>query len=132
MFSNNKKLNHLDFYEKRFKIEKLYQDYKSSGFNIEGNKIRKYDRFKRLLYCIALAHALSCFLGDLVCSVKNDFKKKFALHSNLFTAYLFSCWTGAPHIRHTALPDSIRGHTRFMLTALSSSAAELTIFPVLP
>jgi transposase len=46
-------------YEDRFKIEKLFQDLKSSGFDIEKTKIRKYDRVKRLLYLSGLCHALS-------------------------------------------------------------------------
>jgi hypothetical protein len=53
----------VDIYAKRFKIEKLFQDLKSSGFDVEKSKIKKYDRAKRLLYCIALAHALTTFTG---------------------------------------------------------------------
>jgi hypothetical protein len=51
--------NIVDIYAKRFKIEKLFQDLKSSGFDIEKSKVKKYDRIKRLLYCIGLAHVLT-------------------------------------------------------------------------
>jgi hypothetical protein len=37
-------------YSKRFGIEKLFQDLKSSGFDLEQTKIRKYLRFKRLIF----------------------------------------------------------------------------------
>ncbi len=62
-------LNGKEIYEKRFKIEKLFQDNKSSGFNIEANKIKKYDRFKRMLsYTILtwkhlLANSQNNFIG---------------------------------------------------------------------
>jgi transposase len=53
-------------YESRFKIEKLFQDLKSSGYNIESTKIRKYDRVKRLLYLACLSHSILVFLGAFV------------------------------------------------------------------
>lgn len=59
LLSNNAKNNARIYYEKRFKIEKNYQDCKSSGYDIEKNKIRKYDRFKRMMYLVVLAHALT-------------------------------------------------------------------------
>jgi len=34
----------IDMYKKRFKIEKAFQDLKSSGFDIENLKIKKYER----------------------------------------------------------------------------------------
>jgi hypothetical protein len=62
----------VDIYEKRFKIEKLFQDLKSSGFDVEKSKIKKYDRAKRLLYCIALAHALTTFTGFFLLKQKES------------------------------------------------------------
>lgn len=74
-------------YENRFKIEKCFQDQKSSGFYIEDTKIRKYDRFKRLLFCISLAQLFIVFLGDIISNEKHYIKKKFPLHIAMILAY---------------------------------------------
>ena len=42
-------------YERRAKIECCFKDMKSQGFDIEKTKIRKYDRFRRLLFSSCLA-----------------------------------------------------------------------------
>jgi transposase len=68
-------------YAKRFKIEKLFQDIKSSGFDIEKTKIRKYDRFKRLLCLVFLAHAITTFVGFFV----KFCKKNYANHWDALT-----------------------------------------------
>jgi transposase len=57
-----------EMYESRFKIEKLFQDLKSSGYNIENTKIRKYDRIKRMLYLSCLSYAYPC-LSRSLCKV---------------------------------------------------------------
>jgi hypothetical protein len=80
----------INTYENRFKIEKLFQDSKSSGFNIENTKIRKYDRFKRLLYLLVLTHALMVVVGSVINDTKVDLKKKFQLHIDSLLVYLNS------------------------------------------
>jgi hypothetical protein len=94
LISDNGELDAFSIYSKRFKIEKIYQDFKSSGYNIEGSKIRKYDRFRRLLYIVTLAHCLTCFLGDIIQKTKNNLKKNFnecaPINSNLISAFLES------------------------------------------
>ena len=62
-------------YDKRFRIEKLFQEHKSGGFDLEKTKIRKDDRFRRLFYCLALAHLLMVFVGGLVESTSQQLKK---------------------------------------------------------
>ena len=74
LLSNNQK-NVIEIYKNRFKIEKLFQDQKSSGFDIENTKIKKYDRFKRLLYLISLSHSLITFLGNIINDKKLQIKK---------------------------------------------------------
>lgn len=71
-------------YSKRFKIEKCFQDMKSSGFDIEKTKIKKYDRMKRLLYLISVSHAFSVFLGCFMESCKKNFEN----HLDVATAFL--------------------------------------------
>jgi len=75
LMSSNSNIKQQQIYENRFKIEKNYQDCKSSGYDLEDNKIRKYDRFKRLLYCVLLSHALVCFIGYIITVSKNNIKK---------------------------------------------------------
>lgn len=66
-------------YEKRFSIEKCFQDQKSSGFNIEKCKIRKYDRFKRLYFSVCLAQLFMVMLGEYIENEQHPFKKKFPI-----------------------------------------------------
>lgn len=53
-------------YQKRFAIEKCFQDQKSSGFNIEKCKIRKYARFKKLYFSMWLAQLFTIMIGEYV------------------------------------------------------------------
>ena len=53
-------------YEQRFSIEKCFQDQKSSGFDVEKSKIRKYDRFKRLYFSMCLSQLLMVIVGEHV------------------------------------------------------------------
>jgi hypothetical protein len=69
-------------YAQRFKIEKLFQDFKSSGFCIEKSKIKKYDRMKRLLFCIGFAHAIATFVGFFL----RELKEKMPNHYWAITA----------------------------------------------
>lgn len=71
------------YYEKRFKIEKNYQDCKSGGYEIEKSKIRKYDRFKRMMYLTVLAHALTCIIGHIISTTYNNIKKNFIATDHL-------------------------------------------------
>ena len=92
LMSNNSKIDAKDYYEKRFKIEKNYQDCKSSGYNIENNKIRKYDRFRRMMYLVVLAHALTTIIGYIINAKKDSIKKNCFIHPNtkLILAFLES------------------------------------------
>ena len=58
--------NGAERYAQRFSIEKCFQDQKSSGFEIEKCKIRKYDRFKRLYFSMCLAQLLAVIAGEYV------------------------------------------------------------------
>lgn len=74
-------------YGYRFKCEKMFQDQKSSGFNIEKSKIDKYDRFKKLLYLVSLTQMLMMFIGDYIDDNVDEIKKKFQLHIGLISAF---------------------------------------------
>jgi len=79
LLTNVKNDNPGKLYENRFKIEKCFQDHKSSGFDIEKTKIKKCDRFKRLFYLVGLSHMFAVFLGIFL-SLKNNFIKKTFLY----------------------------------------------------
>ena len=66
-------------YEKRFSIEKCFQDQKSSGLNIEKCKIRKYDRFKRLYFAACLAQLFIVMVGEYIENEKHPLKKRFPI-----------------------------------------------------
>lgn len=89
--SNINELNHdqaINIYRNRFKIEKCFQDLKSSGFDIESSKIKKYDRFKRLLTLCCIASALMLVVGSFVDAHRPALKKRFPIHINVITAFL--------------------------------------------
>lgn len=44
-------------YEKRFSIEKMFQNHKSGGFEIEKIKVKFYHRFKKLLFLMCIAYS---------------------------------------------------------------------------
>lgn len=74
-------------YGDRFKIEKMFQDEKSSGFKIEQLKIKSYSRFKRLLFCIFVAQTLTMFVGDWIEGGENEIRKKYQLHIEMILAF---------------------------------------------
>lgn len=53
-------------YAQRFRIEKVFQDLKSGGFDLENSKITKHNRFKRLLFLCCLAYSLMLLLGNWI------------------------------------------------------------------
>lgn len=63
-------------YAQRFRIEKLFQDLKSSGFDLENSKVTKHNRFKRLLFLCCLAYSLMLLLGNWIDKEQPTFKKK--------------------------------------------------------
>lgn len=111
LVKSSSELNGKEIYKKRFKIEKLFQDSKSSGFNIEENKIKKYDRFKRMLYCCHLSHLFLTLLGNFISDKKNDqdnLKKNFYPNFKNISVYLpsvleqlpistLNLWTSSPN-----------------------------------
>ena len=70
--------NGAEKYEQRFSIEKCFQDQKSSGFDIEKCKIKKYDRFKRLYFTMCLAQLLIVIAGEYIETEKSSYKKNIS------------------------------------------------------
>ena len=75
-------------YEQRFKIEKVFQNLKSSGFDIENSKIKKYQNFQRILFLSCFAYSLILLLGRIVDTKIVAFKKNSPISTNLLTACL--------------------------------------------
>lgn len=71
--------NGVEKYQKRFSIEKCFQDQKSSGFKIENNKIRKYSRFKRLYFSMCLAQLFAVMIGEYLTNKNHPLKKTFPI-----------------------------------------------------
>lgn len=53
------------WYRKRFKIETLFSDMKSRGFNLHKSGLSKPERVSRLLIAVALAYIWTVYLGAL-------------------------------------------------------------------
>jgi transposase len=77
-------------YEQRFSIEKCFQDQKSSGFDMEKCKIKKYDRFKRLYFTMCLAQLLIVIAGEYVETENHPLKKTFPTTADLISVFLSS------------------------------------------
>ena len=73
-------------YADRFKIEKLFQNLKSSGFDIEKSKIKKYDRFKRILFLSCFAHSITVLIGKFINEKLPAIKKNSPVCLNLLIA----------------------------------------------
>jgi transposase len=84
--SINNGLDGAEVYAKRFRIEKLFQNLKSSGFDIEKSKIKKYDRFKRMLFLSCFAQSILVLLGKFVNEKLPDIKKNSPICTNLLIA----------------------------------------------
>ena len=82
--------NGAEKYEQRFSIEKCFQDQKSSGFDIEKCKIKKYDRFKRLYFTMCLAQLLVVIAGEYVETENHPIKKIFPITADLISVFLSS------------------------------------------
>jgi transposase len=90
LLSNIEGLSSFDaelIYKNRFKIEKCFQDLKSSGFNIEQSKIKKYSKYKKLLAMVMVAHVLLVFLGHVITVKIPAFLKNSALMADVILAY---------------------------------------------
>ena len=88
--SNIQDISHfeaVEMYKKRFKIEKTFQDLKSSGFDIENLKIKKYDRFKRMTFCSVVAYSLMILTGDFINQKYSALKKNSPTFLELISAY---------------------------------------------
>lgn len=90
LITNISEINHaqaIEMYKKRFKIEKTFQDLKSSGFEIENLKIKKYDRFKRIAFCSVVAYSLMILTGDFINKKLVSLKKNSPTFLELISAY---------------------------------------------
>ena len=72
-------------YKNRFRIEKCFQDLKSSGFDIEKSKVKKYDRFKRLLAMVSLAYSFLVLTGKFINDKLPHIKKNSPIFIDLLT-----------------------------------------------
>lgn len=77
-------------YSQRFGIEKQFQDQKSSGFDIEKSKIKKYDRFKRMYFIVCLSQLFTVVIGEFLENKNHPIKKKYPVYTSLVLA--FSSW----------------------------------------
>ena len=70
-------------YRHRFNIEKMFQDQKSSLFDIESTQIKKYSKFKKLYYIVTLAQSIMMLMGYFMEKKMPQIKKKYPLQSGI-------------------------------------------------
>ena len=80
----------IEQYVKRFNIEKMFQDQKSSIFNIEETQIKKYSKFKKLYYVVNLVQAIMMLMGHFVEEKLPELKKKYPVQSEILFPLLTS------------------------------------------
>jgi hypothetical protein len=96
-------------YENRFKIEKLFQDWKSSGFDIEKTKLKSSQSVKRLIFFVGLAQALSVSIGYYLQNIKKTVSKYRARIYSLFRLGLDSLqasWKSLENFLETFFGDN--------------------------
>ena len=80
----------IEQYVKRFNIEKMFQDQKSSIFNVEDTQIKKYSKFKKLYYVVNLVQAIMMLMGHFVEEKRPELKKKYPVQSEILFPLLTS------------------------------------------
>ena len=64
-------------YEGRFSIETMFKNKTSGGFDLEKLQIKKYNRFKRILFISCIAYTIMIFSGFFIKDKLHDMKKNF-------------------------------------------------------
>ena len=80
----------IEQYIKRFNIDKMFQDQKSSLFNIEQTQIKKYSKFKKLYYIVNLVQAIMMLMGHFIEEKSPELKKKYPVQSEIIFPLLIS------------------------------------------
>lgn len=78
----------IGYYRKRFKIETLFKDFKSEGFNLHKSKMTDPERLNRLIIVCALAYLWLIGMGAAIFTKKSWIKKVYKVQKdtqNLFT-----------------------------------------------
>ncbi|MDZ7899444.1 MAG: transposase [Arcicella sp.] len=78
----------IGYYRKRFKIETLFKDFKSEGFNLHKSKMTDPERLNRLIIICALAYLWLTGMGVAIFTKKSRLKRVYKVQKdtlNLFT-----------------------------------------------
>lgn len=70
--SNVNNENPLQEYWKRWQIENMFRNMKSSGFDLESTHVTKHDRLNNLLTLISIAYVWVVKIGDMIRSTMNS------------------------------------------------------------
>ena len=78
----------IGYYRKRFKIETLFKDFKTEGFNLHKSKMTDPQRLNRLIIICALAYLGLIGMGVAIFAKKSWIKRVYKVQKdtlNLFT-----------------------------------------------
>jgi hypothetical protein len=65
------------YYKRRFKIETMFKQFKSAGFDIQKSKVKTPSRIDNLLIVISLAFIMTAFIGLFIKTKPQKATKKF-------------------------------------------------------
>lgn len=72
------------YYERRWTIETIFQDFKGRGFNLENTHLRDAQKLKKLIACVSLAYNLCKNIGVYKHKKKRILIKKHGRKKNSF------------------------------------------------
>jgi hypothetical protein len=75
------------YYRKRFKIETLFKDFKSEGFNLDKSKMSQPDRLNRLLIICAIAYVWLIGLGGSIQTKKSWIRRVYKPQKEIFNLF---------------------------------------------
>lgn len=77
----------IGYYRKRFKIETLFKDFKSEGFNIHKSKITIAERINRLIIICAVAYIWLIGVGNALATKISWIKKIYKVQKDTFNVF---------------------------------------------
>lgn len=77
----------IGYYRKRFKIETLFKDFKSEGFNLHQSKLTNPEKINRLIIICSLAYLWLVGLGSVVAVKKSWVKVVYKVQKDTFNLF---------------------------------------------
>jgi hypothetical protein len=100
-------------YKNRWKIEVMFNKFKTYGFNLESTSVTNTKRLNGILMLLSLAYCFSCYMGKLRCRII-AIKNKGKSHLNEFSLFRYGLDL-IKHILFVQTSDSMCNRLWFLL-----------------